>query len=147
MKGKGERGNRDRGLSGKRKGGRGFLAKWPSSSSLPRFRTEGGGGRDRAAAGLGGRGRRRSRPWRRPGSGSKWRGGPGESIPRAHLVLGWSEEAAPREGGGSAAVLRGGGAVELRGRGVRSLWRCEAGRDCRTPFSAGKAISRPGSEL
>jgi hypothetical protein len=37
--------------------------------------------------------------------------------PRAHLVLGWSEEAAPREGGGSAAVLRGGGAVELGGRG------------------------------
>jgi hypothetical protein len=36
---------------------------------------------------------------------------------RAHLVLGWSEEAAPREGGGSAAVLRGGGAVELGGRG------------------------------
>jgi hypothetical protein len=36
---------------------------------------------------------------------------------RAHLVLGWSEEAAPREGGGSAAVLRGGSAVELGGRG------------------------------
>jgi uncharacterized membrane protein YqiK len=33
--------------------------------------------------------------------------------PRAHLVLGWPEGAAPREGGGSAAVLRGGGAVEL----------------------------------
>jgi hypothetical protein len=67
---------------------------------------------------------------------------------RAHLVLGWSEEAAPREGGGSAAVLRGGGAVELGGRGERSLWRCEAGRDCRPPFiGAGKAVSRPGSEL
>jgi hypothetical protein len=26
--------------------------------------------------------------------------------PRAHLVLGWSEGAAPREGGGLAAVLR-----------------------------------------
>jgi hypothetical protein len=36
---------------------------------------------------------------------------------RAHLVLGWSEEAAPRDGGGSAAVLRGGGAVELGGGG------------------------------
>jgi hypothetical protein len=33
--------------------------------------------------------------------------------PRAHLVLGWSEGEAPREGGGLAAVLRGGGAVEL----------------------------------
>jgi hypothetical protein len=36
---------------------------------------------------------------------------------RAHLVLGWSEEVAPREGGGSAVVLRGGGAVELGGKG------------------------------
>jgi hypothetical protein len=36
---------------------------------------------------------------------------------RAHLVLGWYEEAALCEGGGSAAVVRGGGAVELRGRG------------------------------
>jgi hypothetical protein len=34
---------------------------------------------------------------------------------RAHLVLGWSEEAAPCEGGDLAAVLRGGGAVELGG--------------------------------
>jgi hypothetical protein len=67
---------------------------------------------------------------------------------RAHLVLGWSEEAAPREGSGSAAVLGGGGAVEFGGRGRRSLWRCEAGRDRRSPFiGAGKAVSRPGSEL
>jgi hypothetical protein len=36
---------------------------------------------------------------------------------RAHLVLGWTEEAAPREGGGPAVVLRGGGAVELGERG------------------------------
>jgi hypothetical protein len=33
--------------------------------------------------------------------------------PRAHLVLGWSDGAAPREGGGSAAVLKG-------------RWRCRA---------------------
>jgi hypothetical protein len=38
---------------------------------------------------------------------------PRGNDPRAHLVLGWPEGAAPREGGGSATVLRGGGAVEL----------------------------------
>jgi hypothetical protein len=40
----------------------------------------------------------------------------------AHLVLGWFEEAAPREGGDLAAVLRGGGAVELWGRLVSARW-------------------------
>jgi hypothetical protein len=36
---------------------------------------------------------------------------------RAHLVLGWSEEAAPREGSGSAAVARGRRRCGVRGRG------------------------------
>jgi hypothetical protein len=37
--------------------------------------------------------------------------------PRAHLVLEWSEGAAPREGGGSAAVLKGRRRCRARGRG------------------------------
>jgi hypothetical protein len=36
---------------------------------------------------------------------------------RAHLVLGWSEEVAPCEGGDLAVVLRGGSAVEFGGGG------------------------------
>jgi hypothetical protein len=56
---------------------------------------------------------------------------------RAHLVLEWSEEAAPREGSGSAAVLGGGGAVEFGERGggaVRLCWCGAASRGGRRPL-------------
>jgi hypothetical protein len=109
MKGKGERGNRDRGLWGKRKGGRGFLAKWPSSSSLSNQNREGerggrGGGRP------GGRGRR-------PGSGSKRRGGRGEPIPL--LTSGWGAPERQIDGGGRRPVMvvGGGGAWGLGRQG------------------------------
>jgi hypothetical protein len=46
------------------------------------------------------------------------------SHPRAHLGLGRAVEAAPRGGSGAAAVLGGGGAVELGERGEGC---CEAG--------------------
>jgi hypothetical protein len=74
------------------------------------------GGRDRAAAGLG-EGAPAVPPMAAAGKWLKMERRLRGIDPRAHLVLGWSEEAAPREGGGSAAVLRGGGAVELGGRG------------------------------
>jgi hypothetical protein len=44
-----------------------------------------------------------------------------------HLGLGRAVEAAPREGSGVAAVLGGRRRCGARGKGKRSLWRCEAG--------------------
>jgi hypothetical protein len=59
---------------------------------------------------------------------------------RAHLVLGWSEEAAPREGGDLAAVLRGGGAKGRR--------RCGAlGKACERSVVRCGAARRPGAYL
>jgi hypothetical protein len=40
------------------------------------------------------------------GEGLKMERRPRGNRSRAHLALGWSEEAAPREGGGPAVVLR-----------------------------------------
>jgi hypothetical protein len=42
--------------------------------------------------------------------------------PRAYLALGWSEGAAPREGGGSVAVLKGRQRSGAWGRLVRARW-------------------------
>jgi hypothetical protein len=141
MKGKGERGNRDRGLWGKRKRGRGF---WPNCLLLPPSpdsEQRGGGIEWRPAWG------ERAPAVPLMAAAGKWlkmERRPRGIDPRAHLVLGWSEEAAPREGGGSAAVLRGGGAVELGGKGVRSLWWCVAAWGAVGPFyRRGRAV-RPG---
>jgi hypothetical protein len=76
MKEKGERGNRDRALGKRRKVG-GVWAKSPFFL-LP-IQNRGGAGAERRP--VSGRGRRRSRPWRRRGIGLKWRGGQGGSIP------------------------------------------------------------------
>jgi hypothetical protein len=102
MKGKGERGNRDRGLWGKGKEAGGF---WPNGHLLPPspdLEQRGGsnGGRP------GGRGAPAVPPMAAAGKWLKMERRPRGIDPRAHLVLGWSEGAAPREGGGLAAVLR-----------------------------------------
>jgi hypothetical protein len=70
----------------------------------------------RAAAGLG-EGAPAVPPMAAAGKWLKMERRPRENRSRAHLVLGWFEEAALREGAGSAAVLRCGGAVELGGGG------------------------------
>jgi hypothetical protein len=51
MKGKGERGNRDRGLCGKKRKDRGVLAKWPSPSFPPPHESEQRQGRGAARHG------------------------------------------------------------------------------------------------
>jgi hypothetical protein len=123
MKGKGERGNSDRGFWGKRKGAGGFLAKWPSSSSVlcPGQRQE---------RGSGGGGRPASRPRMRTARGGKGGGRRGGSFPSLTLGRGGARgrlHGRRRTGGdgasgGGALVLRqgeGGGRGEVRRPGKR----------------------------
>jgi hypothetical protein len=96
------------------KEGRGLSAKRPSSSS--RSKTGEGSGAERRP--VRGRGRRRfpamaaARKW--PKMARRPRG----IDPRAYLALGWSEGVAPREGGGSVAVLKGAAALWSFGGGL-----------------------------
>jgi hypothetical protein len=118
MKGKGERGNWDRGLWGKRKGGRGFLAKWPSSSSLSNQNREGErGGRGGGRPGGGGAGGPAQGGGREVAqNGEEAEGNRFRSLPRVGVL---------RRGGSMAA---GGGRLwwsvvaVLGGSGGREAW-------------------------
>jgi hypothetical protein len=88
MKGKGERGNRDRGALGKRKRGRGFLAKRPSSSSLSNKNREGErGGRGGGRPGGGGAdGPAHGGGWEVAQNGEEAEGNRFRSLPRAGVL-------------------------------------------------------------
>jgi hypothetical protein len=101
------------GLGRKRERAGGSLAKRPSSSPA-RIRTERGEG---ASGWPAGGARRRPRARRRPAIGGGKERRPREFDSSAHLELGRRREVDRREDSGVAAVLGGGGAVELVERG------------------------------
>jgi hypothetical protein len=117
------------------------LANMPSSSPLRTEQRQKGGGGPRRKAG------RWGCPPATLATAAAGRWGKTERRPRgidsrAHLVLGWSEEAAPRDGSGSAAVLGGGGVVEFGEEGRRRgeavlVWCGEPGRPS-APFIGGE---------
>jgi hypothetical protein len=72
---------------------------------LPPPDPEQGRGRGRATAGQW-KGAPAVPPMAAAGNWPKMEGRPRGIDPRAYLALGWSEGAAPREGGGSVAVLK-----------------------------------------
>jgi hypothetical protein len=125
---------------GERKEGWGFLAKPPSSSSLPRFRTE--GGRTERAVGRGGGGRAPAVPsTAAAGEWGKMERRTWDTYFGAHLGLGLLVEGAPRE---EAAVKMGLTVVARCGSAVRQ-WRDGDGsvvrRDWREAiYSRSKAV-------
>jgi hypothetical protein len=108
MKGKGERGNRDRGFWGKGKEAGGF-GQMAIFFLPPLIQIRGGWTERRPARG---RGAPAVPPMAATGKWVKIERRPRGIDPRAHLVLGWSVGAAPREG--RRLVWLGGGAKGRR---------------------------------